>query len=234
MRPHPLITRLRRELEARADPAQAAPMKAYMKSKLPFYGIKTPERRRICRAVFDAHPLEAFTEWRQVTLALWREARYREERYAAIELTGHRFYRTFQTMRALPLYEEMITTGAWWDYVDVIAGHRLQALLVRYPRIMTPRMRSWSTDPDRWKRRSTILCQLRRKQSTDLDLLYHCIEANLEDRDFFIRKAIGWALRDYAWSDPREVRRYVAAHADTLSPLSRREALKNLPRVANG
>jgi len=228
MRLHPLITHLRRELQARADPVQAGPMRAYMKSKLPFYGVKTPTRRRLCRAAFEAHRLATFGEWQRVTLALWRAARYREERYAAIELTGYRRYRRFQTMESLPLYEEMITTGAWWDYVDVIAGHRLRTLLERHPKIMTPRMRSWSHAPDLWKRRSAILCQLRRKQDTDLELLYHCIEANLDDPEFFVRKAIGWALRDYAWTDPQEVQRYVAARADALSPLSRREALKNL------
>jgi len=89
-------------------------------------------------------------------------------------------------------------------------------------------MLRWSRDPDRWLRRTSIICQLGAKKSTDLDLLYACIEANLDDPDFFLRKAIGWALRQYAWTDPDEVRRYVAARTDRLSPLSRREALRNV------
>src|SRR5947209_421258 len=92
----------------------------------------------------------------------------------------------------------------------------------------TPLVRKWSTHPNLWKRRVSIICQLKFKRETDLDLLYSNIEPNLADRDFFIRKAIGWALRQYAWTDPQEVARYVRAHDSQLSGLSRREALKNI------
>jgi len=94
---------------------------------------------------------------------------------------------------------------------------------------MAPLMRRWARSGESlWKRRAAILCQLRFKGDTDLALLYDCIEPNLADREFFMRKAIGWALRQYAWTDPAEVRRYVARHRDGLSPLSVREALKNI------
>ena len=89
---------------------------------------------------------------------------------------------------------------------------------------------SWSRASNLWKRRSAILCQIGLKRDIDLDLLYDCIDPNLGDPEFFIRKAIGWALRDYAWIDPREVKRYVKKHQSELSPLSRREALKNIDR----
>jgi 3-methyladenine DNA glycosylase AlkD len=89
-------------------------------------------------------------------------------------------------------------------------------------------MRAWSTDSNLWKRRASIICQVAFKGETDVDLLYACIQPNLADRQFFIRKAIGWALRQYAWTDPAEVRRYVTANASRLSGLSRREALKNI------
>lgn len=89
-------------------------------------------------------------------------------------------------------------------------------------------MRDWSTDANLWKRRVSIICQLSFKRDTDLKLLYANIEPNLPDRDFFIRKAIGWALRQYAWTDPKEVARYVREHEAQLSGLSRREALKNI------
>ena len=94
-----------------------------------------------------------------------------------------------------------------------------------------PRMRSWSRDKDMWKRRCSIICQVNRKRETDLDLLFDCIEPNLSDRDFFIRKAIGWALRDLAWTDLDTVESYVAHNHDRLSPLSRREALKNAAKI---
>jgi 3-methyladenine DNA glycosylase AlkD len=92
-------------------------------------------------------------------------------------------------------------------------------------------IRAWSRDENMWKRRVSIICQLGFKERTDLGLLYGCIEPNLDDREFFVRKAIGWALRDYAWHDPRKVDRYVRKHSDRLSPLSRREATKNLARL---
>jgi 3-methyladenine DNA glycosylase AlkD len=127
----------------------------------------------------------------------------------------------------MPALEEMITTGAWWDYVDELAGV-VGALLRAHPKEMRPLMRRWSTDPDMWKRRASIICQLAFKRDTDLELLYANIEPNLADREFFIRKAIGWALRQYAWTDPKEVARYVRANESKLSGLSRREALKNI------
>lgn len=125
----------------------------------------------------------------------------------------------------------MIVTGAWWDLVDSIAAHRLGGLLRVYPEVMKPEMRAWSICDDLWKRRSSILCQLTFKAETDLPLLYQCIEPSLASPEFFLRKAIGWALRQYAWADPHEVLRYVRLKRRELSPLSKREALKNVLRA---
>ena len=195
-------------------------MRAYMKSAMPYRGVPSPMLREACRVVFPVHSLESFDDWRDTVLALWCDARFREERYAALLLTGERRYRDYQTLDALPLYEELIVTGAWWDYVDPIASARIGALLKRYPARMQKTMRAWSRSTDMWKRRTAILCQLKFKADTDLALLYDCIEPNLGDKEFFIRKAIGWALRQYAWIDPREVRRYVARNRTRLSALS--------------
>jgi 3-methyladenine DNA glycosylase AlkD len=208
-------------------------MQAYMKSAMPYLGVPMPMLRRICRRVFDGRPLASFEAWRDTALRLWRSAAFREERYAAIELTGRRCYAPYQTVAALPMYEEMIVTGAWWDYVDAVAIHRIGPLLRREPAAIRPLMLEWSRAPDLWKRRSAILCQVGFKRDTDLNLLYACIAPNLDDREFFIRKAIGWALRSYAWIDPDEVVRYVREHEQHLSPLSRREALKNISRMMN-
>ena len=100
-----LIREVRRALQMRADPEQAPRMQAYMKSDMPYLGVKTPALREACRAAFDAHPLLDFARWLDTASALWRGAHHREERYAAIELTGHRAYDDFQRMKALPLYE---------------------------------------------------------------------------------------------------------------------------------
>jgi 3-methyladenine DNA glycosylase AlkD len=218
---------MRSALAAAADPERAPRMQAYMKSEMPYRGIAAPEMRAISKLVFANHPLSSCEEWRAAVLELWRGARFREERYAAIELLAHRRHRDCRTLDALPMYEEMITTGAWWDYVDEMA-HHVGNLLRSYPEQMRPVMRAWSTDKNLWKRRVSITCQISFKKDTDLDLLYANIEPNVAERNFFIRKAIGWALRSYAWTNPKEVARYVAANEPRLSSLSRREALKHI------
>jgi 3-methyladenine DNA glycosylase AlkD len=225
---HPLVKAIRRALAQAADPAKAPHMQAYMKSAMPYRGVSSPQLKRLCGQAFKAHQLATADQWRGAVLHLWRGAAFREERYAAVLLTQARAYRDFLTFSSLPMLEEMIVTGAWWDYVDTLASRNLGDLLRADPRRMKPLMRRWARDPDMWKRRSAILCQLAFKREADLELLYDCIEPNLSHKDFFIRKAIGWALRQQAWTDPNEVRRYVKANRDRLSPLSVREALKNV------
>jgi 3-methyladenine DNA glycosylase AlkD len=217
-----VIDAIRHGLAALADPAKAPGMQAYMKSEMPFYGVQKPARVKLARAVFDAYPLERFDAWQRTIQTLWRDASRREERYMALALLQDRRYAAYRTPAALPLYEELIVTGAWWDYVDEVACGPLGRLLPD----VAPALRSWSTDAVMWKRRSSIIAQVRRKRETDFALLTECIEPNRGDREFFIRKAIGWALRAYAWVEPEVVRAYCDAHE--LSPLSRREALKNL------
>jgi 3-methyladenine DNA glycosylase AlkD len=221
-----VIQQLRREMKAAADPVRARGMQAYMKSTMPYYGIKMDGVRAISRSVFDGSTMSC-DEWAKTILEIWRGARYREERYAALYLLGMRRHRDCLGPNAMPMLEELVVTGAWWDYVDEVA-HTIGDILRANPRKMKPLMRRWSTDSNLWKRRVSIICQLGFKKDTDLELLYGNIEPNLGDRDFFIRKAIGWALRQYAWTDPKEVAGYVRAHESQLSGLSKREALKNI------
>jgi 3-methyladenine DNA glycosylase AlkD len=230
----PLVSAIRLELKKAGDPEKAPAMQRYMRSAMPFRGVQTPVRREILRRLVPRYPLGGAPAWKQAVLDLWREAAFREERYAAIALSGHALYQACQTPRALPLYQEMIVTGAWWDYVDTIASHQLGGLLRSHPGVMRKRILAWSRDSNLWKRRAAILCQLGYKDRTDLDLLYACILPNLQDPDFFIQKAIGWALRQYAWIDPVEVRRYVREQDLLLSPLSQREALRNLRKRERG
>ena len=227
-RSHPLVTAIRAGLAAQVDPVRAKGAQAYMKSEMPFYGVPTPPQKRLWRETFTAYPLATSGQWQEVVLTLWRTASFREERYAAVGLVSERRYLSYRTPAVVPMLEEMIVSGAWWDYVDALASHPLGDVLVADPARVSRLMRRWAGDGDMWKRRAAILCQLRRKRDTDLALLYDCIEPNLADREFFIRKAIGWALRQYAWTDPREVKRYVKKNQPRLSPLSIREALKNV------
>jgi 3-methyladenine DNA glycosylase AlkD len=223
-----ILQRLRAELAAAGDPKRAAGAQAYMKSAMPYHGVSAVPQRAIFRRLFAEVTLPSPEEWRALVLHLWRSAEYREERYAALFLAGDRRAAAFQTMEALPVYEEIIVTGAWWDYVDDVAAYRLPVLVRRHPAEMKRAMLAWSVGEDMWKRRASILCQLPLKGRTDVDLLHRCIEPSLGSKEFFLRKAIGWALRQHARTDPDAVVAYVRAHAARLSPLSKREALKAL------
>lgn len=225
---HKLLRAIRQALHHHADPAKAPIMQAYMKSEMPYLGIQIPTQRLAFRTVFRAHPLNSFESWRDTALTLWRQARYREERYAAISLAGFPSYKNFRTLRALPLYKEMIITGAWWDYVDAIATQPLGEILRKFPEPVSATLRKWAIHPNIWLRRSAILAQLHFKADTDLPLLYDCIHPSLGRPEFFLRKAIGWALRQYARTNPEAVVQYVQDHRSRLSPLSVREALKHL------
>ena len=223
-----LAQQVRATLAQVADPARAPAMQAYMKSTMPYLGVSAVPLRAVCKALFADLHYETSAQWQADVLGLWRVAQYREERYAALALSGIRAARDFQRMDALAMYEEMIVTGAWWDFIDPIAGQRLGAILANEGRPMRNAMLDWAHSENMWKRRSAILCQLNAKARTDLALLYACIVPSLDSREFFLRKAIGWALRQYARTDAAEVTRYVAALGDKLSPLSRREAMKHI------
>jgi 3-methyladenine DNA glycosylase AlkD len=229
-RPSRLLLALRRELAALGDPARARGAQAYMKTAMPFHGVGAVPLRAVCRRLFAEIDLADAAAFRDEVLGLFRGARYREEMYAAVELARWKRAASFRDLDALPLYEEMIVVGAWWDVVDPVASHLLGELLRKEPRAMRRAMLAWARGDDLWKRRSAILCQLGFKAETDLGLLYACIEPSLGSKEFFLRKAIGWALRQHAWTDPAEVARWVAANEERLSPLSRREALKNAGR----
>jgi 3-methyladenine DNA glycosylase AlkD len=220
-----VLAAIREALQDEADPARGAGAQAYMKSAIPFLGVRVPEVRRLTLAAAAAHPFDSLEQLRATVLELWRGATVREERYAAIDLTGVRM--ASRDLQMLPLYEEIIRTGAWWDFVDGVAP-RIGVLLKAHRPAITAVLRGWGRDGDFWIRRAAITAQLKAKADTDRDLLREVIEANLADPEFFIRKAIGWALREFGKTDPEWVRAFVAEHGEGLSPLSSREALRNL------
>ncbi len=217
-------------LEPLADPRRAEGAERYLRSRMPCLGIRAEEFRRALRPVFEQVSLPDAAAWRTLVLGLFRGATLRDEWWAAAFLAADRRARDFQTMESLPMYEEMIVKAAWWDVVDDLATHRLSAIVLREPRTMKRAMRAWSRGENLWKRRSAILCQVPLKTETDLDFLYAVIDPSLRSKEFFLRKAIGWALRSYAWTDPAEVVRYVSENRARLSGLSIREALKNVGR----
>ena len=215
------------------DPERAAQQRAYMKSDLPYVGLGSPELERLLRPLLAEHRFVDRGSWEAAVLELWEDATHREEWYAAIALLRHRAYREWLDPDLLPLLEELVRTGAWWDVVDEIAGHLVGRVLLDHRDVVTPVMDVWAVDPDSlWVRRTAMLSQLRHREDTDVDLLARVLVANLDDtahgKDFFIRRALGWALRQHARTDPEWVLTFVGTHADRLSGLSRREALKHL------
>ena len=188
-----------------------------------------PECRRISGRVFRAHELADSGAWEAAILELWREAARREERYAAIELLLYRRYAGWLEPARFPLIEELVVTGAWWDYVDAIAGKGMWTMLAAHPGPTGAVLREWAKDDDIWKRRTAILAQLRAKGATDTALLADAIRPSIGHPEFFLRKGVGWALREYSKTDPAWVRAFVEAHPG-LSRLTRREALRRLER----
>ncbi len=213
-------------LAERADPERAEWQQAYMKSAMPFHGVSLPATRALVREVLRDHPLPSREVWEATVLALWDEAAFREEWYAALVVAraGRRWF----DPAALPLFRHLVVSGAWWDVVDETAQHLVGEVLRRHREAVTPVIRDWATDEDLWLRRTAVICQLRHRDETDLDLLAYAIEANVDDPSFWLRKAIGWALRQHARTDPGWVLAEVAELGDRLSGLSRREALKHL------
>ncbi|MDO5503534.1 MAG: DNA alkylation repair protein [Actinomycetia bacterium] len=224
-----VIDALDAALRPHADPERAVGQQRYMKSALPYLGLTSPVLRRALRPVLGdpACRIADRGEWEATVRAVWGQATHREHWYAALALLGHRAYRPWQDPQLLPLIEDLVRNGAWWDVVDDLATHFVRDILLAYPGEVAVTMRDWSLDEDLWIRRTAMLCQIGAKAATDTDLLTDVIEPNIEHPDFFSRKAIGWALREYAKTDPDWVRAFVEHHPN-LSGLSRREALKHL------
>ena len=178
-------------VSARGHPSRAPDMQRYMKSSIPYYGVPAPALRQVCRKCFADLSLEDAEAWRESVLHIFRNARFREERYAAVELCLWKKARDFQTSEALPIYEEMIVEAAWWDIVDTLAAHGVGKLLRNDPKPIAGKMRLWSRSDNIWKRRTSILCQLSFKRETDLALLYSCIEPSLSSKDSSCAKRSG-------------------------------------------
>ena len=200
-------------------------MAAYMKTDMPFYGVQKAGRTPIVRALVRTFPPADRGEYEACVRALWY-LDHREEKYLALGYA--RGFEAHIDAASVPLHRELIVTGAWWDLVDETAIKLVGVALRKDHDRMSSIVRRWSTDDDLWLRRTSIICQVGSKAETDVELLAHACRENMEDREFFIRKAIGWALRDHARTDAEWVRAFVDGHRDRLSPLSVREATKHL------
>jgi 3-methyladenine DNA glycosylase AlkD len=223
-----LIEAVGQALAAAADPEIAAKQRAYMKSAMPYYGLPAPRLKAELQPLLRGWAPADREQWRSTVLALWDDATHREEWYAAIAVARHRRAREWLDPASIDLWRHLVVTGAWWDVVDEVATHLVGDALRQHRQETTPVLRAWATDDDLWIRRTAVISQVGHKGDLDTHLLRHAVEANLADRSFWLRKAIGWALRDHARSDPDWVRAEVSRLGDRLSGLSRREAMKHL------
>lgn len=223
--PDALTGDARQRLSAAADVDKAAGMQAYMKTDMPFHGVQKPARTRILRELAADHAPTDGAELEAAVRALWAGT-HREEKYLSLDY-ARRFRRLLDPSH-LPLLRDLIVDGGWWDLVDD-ASTLVGEVLAADRETVTPTIRDWATDDDRWLRRTAVICQRRHREHTDTTLLFDACRANLADPDFFLRKAVGWALREHSKTDPEAVAGFVERHREEMSSLTRREATKYLP-----
>lgn len=219
---HIYVASIKILLAGHASPVQAGPMKKYMRDQFEYLGIKSPQLKSLFRQVIQKHGMPPFDELDILIHELW-ELPEREYQYLAISLM-ERLEKKLPAS-AIQTLEYMMVNKSWWDTVDNIS-HVVGVHFKRYPEIREKYLAKWRTSEDIWLRRTAILFQLDYKEETDFDLLRDIIQENLGSNEFFINKAIGWSLRQYARVDPNTVKKFV--EATQLHPLSRREAMKHL------
>jgi 3-methyladenine DNA glycosylase AlkD len=219
-----LLDRLAGGFEQARDPERAVGQAAYMRDQFPFLGLTSAVRRAQARRALAGLPAPAETDLVDVAVACWARDEREFQQFACDYLTAHV---GVPGPAFLDTAAELITTRSWWDTVDPLATRVVAGLVRRHPSL-TARMDEWSEAADMWLVRTAILHQLHYRKATDTDRLFGYCARQASHRDFFVRKAIGWALRHYARTDPEAVRAYLAGQGDRLSPLSVREAAKHL------
>ena len=201
----------------------AEPMKAYMKHHFPFLGIKSPARSEALKAFFATHELPGKTEILNEVWEIYRLPQ-REYQYVAIALLSKKLKSL--AVDDLGFLEKLITEKSWWDSVDSIAPTIVGDIVKRNRLEGEKVMLQWSDSDNMWLNRAAILHQLKYKKDTKEKILIEIILKHVHSNEFFIQKAIGWVLREYAKTDPAFVRKFVEEHE--LKPLSKREALKHI------
>lgn len=208
-----------------AHPGNSTPMKRYMKDKFEFFGIKSVERKELTRKFLASHGLPAEEDYVQIIRELW-DLPQRELQYAALDILERLLKKRISV--EIEFLEYLIVTKSWWDTVDWLATRVVGVRLKQNPELITQTYTCWMESGNIWLQRVCIIFQLKYKRETDVQLLFTTIQALSGSKEFFIRKAIGWALREYSKTDPVAVQKFV--DENELAPLSRREALKVINR----
>lgn len=220
-----LIAIAARELSNRADAEKAAGMAAYLKTDMPFYGVQKKGRTEVFRLIKRDIPIPDNSAYRAAIEALWEQP-HREEKYLAIGIA--KTYRDFVTFDNIDLYRRLIVEGAWWDFVDEVAINCVGIIYLNERKRTEPTIETWIDDEVMWLRRTSLISPIKHKAETDHKMLFdHCLR-RAHEKEFFIRKAIGWTLREYAKTEPERVRGFLSEHRDEWSGLSLREAAKHL------
>ncbi|EAD5680064.1 DNA alkylation repair protein [Listeria innocua] len=215
------MTTIQTLFRANRSVADSKPMEAYMKNQFPFLGIRATERKKLVADFLRENGMP--DDLLELVVELFAEEE-RELQYAAIDLLSR--YGKKQASEAIEIYEQLVTTKSWWDTVDGLAGTVVSNHFKLYPDLIPIYNEAWINGDNIWLARTAILFQLKYKEETNAELLFANCEKWLGSKEFFIQKAIGWALRQYAKVDSEAVRVFVNSH--TLAPLSRREALKHI------
>lgn len=218
------ITDLEIAFQKNSNAENALAMSKYLKNKFPFFGIKTTERRNLFKKLWKIHKKEVASNAREIALHLYAKEQ-REFHHCAIEIVIKELKGNYQKDDII-LIEKLITANSWWDSVDTTAKYILGQYLLEFPESIATTINRFSNSENMWLNRSAILFQLGYKNKTDFDLLKTICLQHQSSKEFFIQKAIGWALREYGKTNPEKVIKFVTNH--DLKPLSRKEALKNL------
>lgn len=218
------INDLEHEMRENANREMAVPMENYMKNKFSFLGIKTDQRRTIFKTNYEKHKAEIKANFRAIAWELFLKNE-REFHQCAIDLLVKEFKKNY-VLEDIQLIENFIITNSWWDSVDVVAKYILGGYLLQFPKETYTVIERFSNSNNLWLNRSGIIFQLSYKEKTDFDLLKAECEKHKHSKEFFIQKAIGWALRDYSRFNPSGVTEYV--NSTNLKPLSQREAIRNI------
>jgi 3-methyladenine DNA glycosylase AlkD len=221
---HPMVEFLTAEMKKMGDAEKAPSMQAYMKTNQPFYGIQAGPRRKIFMQAKRQYPIKSKSEYFEIISELWNGT-YREDMYQALEVAEA--YKDYIDEESWDFFEGLVRTATNWDTLDWIAAKLISPLII-CNRKFEKKLLAWSKDENMWVRRASILAHLRQKENTNTEFLAKIILSLSQEKEFFIRKAIGWILREYAYTDPNWVANFVNANREKLSGLSIREALKNI------
>ena len=220
----PFVSELIATFEAIQNPDQAQKMQAYLKDHFTCYGIPTPQRRATFTALMNTHKSEINLHFRAIAWELFTQPQ-RELQHCGIEILQKLLPKNWQK-NDLELVEKFLVMHSWWDSVDTVAKYLLGGYLSRFPEETFEVIERYSNSDNLWLNRSAIIFQLGYKAKTNADLLFSECLKHAHSKEFFIKKAIGWALREYHRYQPQAVEQFVASH--TLKPLSKKEALKHV------